>query len=225
MQPKPYTKKLVCLANSRKYSGRCLAGKELSQGRVGEWIRPVKATETRELSLSDITLQTGTEPKLLDVITVPLTEACPHSFQAENHLINGGCWIWDTTLPISLVPQLCDKVDQIWENGYHGPNALNDRMPEALVRETISSSLVFIQPEGLWITVESGLMGLKKVRARFTFNGETYWLLVTDPVIEARYTEQDLGEYPVNGAQTFMTISIGEPSRGFCHKLAAGIVL
>ncbi len=44
-------KRIVCLANSRKYSGRCIAGKELlADGRPGRWIRPVSARENEEVS-------------------------------------------------------------------------------------------------------------------------------------------------------------------------------
>lgn len=43
-------KRLVCLANSRKSGGRCIAGRELLAGNVGEWIRPVSGREHEEVS-------------------------------------------------------------------------------------------------------------------------------------------------------------------------------
>jgi ATP-dependent DNA helicase RecQ len=219
-----HTKRIVCLANSRKYSGRCVAGKELTQGRIGAWIRPVNGTQTKELSLDDITLQNGTEPRPLDVISVPLEEACPQAYNSENHYIEHAPWIWEGTLPWSQVPQLCDPVDQIWINGYHSHNGENDQMPEDLVREMIVSSLLFFRPDELRITVGLGPMGSKKVRAKFSYHGETYSLMITDPVVEALYVRRELGEYLVNGGETFLTVSISDPHRGFCHKLVAGIV-
>src|SRR4051812_9295660 len=42
------TKTIDCLANPRKLSGRCLAGKEPSGSSVGQWIRPVSARATEE---------------------------------------------------------------------------------------------------------------------------------------------------------------------------------
>jgi hypothetical protein len=39
----PLVKRIVCLANSRKMSGRCLAGRELINGLPGGWVRPVSA--------------------------------------------------------------------------------------------------------------------------------------------------------------------------------------
>jgi len=35
------TKRIVCLANSRKMRGRCIAGRELLPDNVGPWVRPV----------------------------------------------------------------------------------------------------------------------------------------------------------------------------------------
>ncbi len=43
-------KQVVCLANSRKLNGRCIAGKELVQGKATDWIRPVSTREHEEVS-------------------------------------------------------------------------------------------------------------------------------------------------------------------------------
>jgi hypothetical protein len=43
-------KRILCLANSRKLSGRCLAGKEFGGNDIGTWIRPVGAREHGEVS-------------------------------------------------------------------------------------------------------------------------------------------------------------------------------
>jgi len=220
-----HTMRIVCLANSLKYSGRCVAGKELTEGQIGRWVRPVNGTPTKELSLSDITLQTGNEPKLLDVISVPLGKTCPLSYQSENWSIERAPWIWEGTLPLAEVSRLCDDAEGLWINGYHGLHGANDLMPEGLVQETIDSSLVLIRPEDLQIVVGPGLMGAKKIHARFNFRDETYLLTVTDPVMKTHYMQKDLGEYAVDSAQTLLTVSISDPNRGFCHKLVAGIIL
>ena len=45
------TKRIVCLANSRKISGRSIAGREWAENRgAGRWIRPVSARENQEVS-------------------------------------------------------------------------------------------------------------------------------------------------------------------------------
>ncbi len=42
---------MVCLANSRKLMGRCIAGKQRQAGKAaGRWIRPVSQRENQEVS-------------------------------------------------------------------------------------------------------------------------------------------------------------------------------
>lgn len=83
-----YVKTLLCLANSRKTTGRCIAGRELVNGRLGDWIRPVSGRENGELSEEERQFEDGRDPRVLDVIQVPMLEARPHAFQVENHLID-----------------------------------------------------------------------------------------------------------------------------------------
>lgn len=218
-------RRLVCLADSRKYSGWCVAGKEIIDGRVGCWIRPVSGEATGELSLADITMANGGVPKLLDIIEVPLGGSSPHTYQVENHLVCRGPWVCHGTMPFEEVRRSCDEVDRLWINGYHSRTGQNDRMPFDLACESLVSSLLFISPEELCICVEEDLKGLPRVRGAFTYRGEGYRLAVTDPVIETRYISMPLGNYAVEGSQPFLTVSISEPFEGFCYKLIAAIIL
>ncbi len=82
-----YSKTIICLANSRKMTGRCVAGKEIAGGKIGGWIRPVSVRPAGELSEEDRRFQNGQDPKLLDVIRIPMIEHRPYGFQKENQLL------------------------------------------------------------------------------------------------------------------------------------------
>ncbi len=84
----PQVKRFVCLANSRKLHGRCIAGREWRDGRAGGWIRPVSAREHQEVSESERRYQDGSDPKLLDVIDIPVLESQPDAYQTENWLLD-----------------------------------------------------------------------------------------------------------------------------------------
>src|SRR5262249_42567027 len=78
---------LVCLANSRKTSGRCVAGKEHTPGGLGAWIRPVSDRPTEEVSYYERQYEDGSDPLVLDIMEVPLKHPCPRSHQSENWLL------------------------------------------------------------------------------------------------------------------------------------------
>ncbi len=217
--------KLVCLANSRKYAGRCIAGKRLLEGQIGQWIRPVSRRLTGELALEEIALDRRVFPKLLDILVIPIQQCCANTYQSENHHLGVGCWRSSGAFAVSRAALLCDDPERLWINGYHSHGGVNDRMPEKLVCDTLSSSLLFIRPDDLCVSVTLGPQGLRKVRAKFSFKGEHYCLTVTDPVMEAMYMEKEIGEYPAACSQAYLTVSIGEPFEGFCYKLAAAVLL
>lgn len=220
----PY-KQLVCLANSRKWSGRCVAGKEICDKKLGGWIRPVKEGGTGELSYQDIKFRNGGTPKPLDIITVPLVGYSPHTYQTENYLVDGKLhWIKSGILPMSMVPRLCDTPTTLWINGYSSFSGCNDRIPLDRVENEVSSSLYFIEPASLSIIVESEYNDKRKVRTEFIFNEVLYRLAITDPDIEIKYLNRNDGTYRVNKPQVYLCVSLGEPYNGYCYKLVAGII-
>jgi ATP-dependent DNA helicase RecQ len=215
-------KKIVCLAWSRKYSGHCLAGKEMVPD--GKWIRPVSQTETGELARHHLPEENRSPIRLMDILSIPVSAHCPHGCQQENYLIGNGSWKKHGTVPVSSLRSLCDPVQTLWINGYSSSNGKNDRIPVDMIKESIHSSLVLILPENLVIHVEEGINLLKQVRISFAFNGIFYKLPVTDPEVESSCLKNPLGNYPLTEPEIYLTISISEPYEGFCYKLVAGLM-
>ena len=77
------TKRIVCLANSRKLSGRCIAGRELINDFPGDWIRPVSTREHQEVSEYERQYNDGSDPKLLDILDIPLQKHQPEGLPAR----------------------------------------------------------------------------------------------------------------------------------------------
>jgi hypothetical protein len=219
-----FYKTIICLANSRKLGGRCIAGKELDGNKLGDWIRPVSAREHGELLLSDIRYKGGSSPRLLDITTIPLLNHAPQSYQKENYVIDDSKdWVKNGELKSSLLRRLLDNVKVLWVNGFHSYSGINDRIPQTQAEEELNTSLVLIEPQNISLIVQNEL-GRKKVRAYFKFNEENYLLAVTDFTAESVYRKKDYGEYPINDDNIYLCVSIGEPYNDFCYKLVAALI-
>ncbi|HXF07312.1 MAG TPA: hypothetical protein VNK45_02110 [Candidatus Acidoferrales bacterium] len=49
-----------------------------------------------------------------------------------------------------------------------------------------------------------------------------YHLWVTDPIYERAYLARSDGDYGIG--ESFVTVSLGEPHKGYCYKLIAAII-
>jgi hypothetical protein len=219
-------KRIACLANSRKMQGRCVAGREWNAGVVGSWIRPVSDRPTEEVSEYERQYQDGSDPRVLDIIQVPLIEARPKDYQQENWLLDPRLyWVKVGTLAWERLCDLHDRRGPLWINGNSSYNGLNDRIPLAQAIE-LRSSLMLIHVRNLELKVfapgEAFGNTKRRVQARFAFDGMDYWLWVTDPIVERQYLAESDGEYAVGEA--YLTISIGEPYQDYCYKLVATVI-
>lgn len=220
-------KRLICLANSRKLSGRCVAGKELlARRKIGKWIRPVSDRETQEVSEYDRQYENGSDPKVLDIIDVPMRKRNPDGYQSENWLIEDTeywekCGSWPTT----ELRKLVDHVESLWINGYSTVQGENDRIPVNLSDELVDS-LFFLHVDQLDLKVfapgEAFGNSKRRVQGKFVSRGESYAFWVTDPVYEKKYLRMSDGTYSLG--MCFLTVSLGEPYRGSIYKLIAAII-
>ncbi len=220
-----YSHNIVCFATSKKPSGRCVAGVTVdAEGEKRDWIRPVSDRPGCEVSLDERRYHDGTEPRLLDIITIPLLEPRPQHHQTENHLLDAGhYWERIDTLPASRVADFLETPATLWINGYRSSNGINDRVPEDRAYKELHSSLYLVEPTELVFSV--GKEGLewpkRKVRASFNYRGEPYRFMVTDLEIESKYLGLSDGTYNSSDRLGFC-VSIAESFHGFCYKLVAG---
>ena len=220
-------KRIICLANSRKLSGRCIAGKEIQEdGQVGDWIRPVSDRDSQEVSEWERQYEDGSDPCILDVIDVPVLNAQPKDYQQENWLLDPE-YYWQKIRSVTTneLTQFIDLSAPLWTNGDSTKKGRNDRVPLSEAY-SLDNSLRLIRVNGLELYVSQPGKDFgnnrRSVQGRFQHDGTDYWLRVTDPVYERQYLRKPEGNYQIG--ESFLTISLGEPWKGYAYKLIAAII-
>ncbi len=214
---------VICLAFSRKHGGRCVAGLKL---REGGWIRPVSAAADGTLLAQHYRLRGNSEPRVLDVIRIPLDIPRPEPHQPENWVIASKPW--------SLVsrPGGSEAWPVISEAISRQPLLLGqpgDRVSyQMLVEHPASASLSLVAPADCRFVSTNSYGGNPQARVRFSYGGNAYNLAVTDPIWELSISGRPEGQYQaadlkLDERRLLFTISLGEPFEGNCYKLVAAI--
>lgn len=208
--------RFVCLANSLKEGGRCIAGIELDQfhkpifqNDLPKWIRPVCPTEYGE-----IPIQHAIAFDLLDVLEMNMTGPKAKGYQSENvsfdppfHKVG--------TFSMEGLASLCDQRCTLFGN-----------RGKAISVESISDldhSLVMIRVDRLDVEMRTSENRRNKpqLRAYFDYQGMHYDLPVTDPIFRERiiqYPHEMMGKDEI-----YLCVSIGIPYEGWHYKLVAGV--
>lgn len=221
-------KTIVCLANSRKLGGRCIAGKEIVGHQCAGWIRPVSARESEAVIEQEYRCRGGGNSRVLDILNIPLIEPRPKGYQQENWLLDPR-QRWEKVGGVSCnnLQRFADPIAPLWINGYKTYHGYNDRIPLSMV-SGLRTSLRLIWVERMTLSVFSPGAAFgdpkRRVQGRFCHDGLWYWLWVTDPVVERTYLGMPDGDY--NIGECFLTISLGEPyiEKETCYKLIAAII-
>ena len=222
----PTVKRIVCLANSRKRGGRCVAGKVLRlDGHASDWLRPVSARDDEEVSPRERCYADGADPQVLDVIDVPLLNPRPKTYQQENWLLDANRhWAKVGRATWNDLPAMTDRDEPLWINGHSTRGGQNDRVPLA---ETagIDNSLRLIRVDALTVTISEPARpsaDFPILRGSFNYFGDEYRFRITDPESESGSLNLPYGDYPVG--ERYLVVSLGEPFEGHAYKLIATII-
>lgn len=214
---------IICLANSHKHRGRCIAG--LKVDGTG-WIRPVGMLQDGTLYPPDYILDDGSEASVLDVIRVGVHSHRPAPHQPENWVIDKSPWVL-TSRPMTaaLCSVLCNAI-------VAGPVLLgnnSDRIPLALLQQQQAiASLALIKPNSVDLYHQLSYRGNPQARGQFELGDGNhtcvYDLSVTDPIWKTKIIQQGPITLQQDQRPFLLTISVGEPFGLDCYKMIAAII-
>jgi hypothetical protein len=213
--------RLVCLANSWKESGRCIAGIELE---TGSWVRPV-SNRPHGVVPAAWTMVDGRAIGMLDIVEIPLNKTGPDfGFERENRLIESGTWRVVGKLSPADIEKYCESDRPFLHNNYKyvGKGFIGGLPFEE--RQTLQ----LVKVDEVCIRHKTRTGGNAKWELSFAMpNGQVRWLGVTDPFF-CQKLEQ--GHCPSGPLLLTLSLSLpytppdwGEPPDP-CWKLVAGVI-
>jgi hypothetical protein len=214
-------KYFVCLANSYKPGGRCIAGIELEkidndnfspirENGEPKWIRPVS-----RIGQGGVATNLVNQINLLDIVETNVTEFCPNGYQSEN--------VYFDENSIRVIRKINTPNESVETLVTNREGMIFGNLTKTLVDEEVQSldhSLLLVKPSSFKTYFEDG--GFK---TDFIFNGiNNRFIKITDPkFITAIGEDEDLLD---NYQNIFLTISLGVryPKNGRYYKLVAGVI-
>lgn len=102
--------KIICLANSRKLSGRCIAGIRDSFWEGWRWVRPVSSIEEGQIEVEK-TKVSGRYIQPLDIVEIPIGNRffSTPGYEDENQPILSGSWMFQGKASASDVIRFCES--------------------------------------------------------------------------------------------------------------------
>lgn len=216
---KSVVKRIVCLANSNKNGGRCIAGKVINE-KSADWIRPVSTRTDGEVLEQECRYENGEFLQLLDIIDVTLIKKDSKFHQRENWLLcPNSCWKKGGRMHWRDLERLTDR-GPLWLDE-RGRYEKNDRV-QFLDPKNLKDSLRLIRVNELTFHIAYS-SGRRKMRGKFCCNDNEHDLVVTDPEWNKIYGKRT-GEVGRIG-DSFLTVSLTGRRSNYCYLLIAGVIL
>lgn len=214
----------ICLANSWKHRGRCLAGIEVSlindgqnyrvikEGDLPKWIRPVSINEHGELP----TKLVG-HIKLLDLVEMDINIPMPNSYQSEN--VN---FIEGSLKAVGSIYGNHAEIEKLLNHtnenlfGSHSSTISIDEI------DNVHFSLILIKVTNPVLYYFTDF-NKNQLRAVFNYKDYMYDLPITDYVFAGRYSINP--NILIDASYVYFTISVGTLYNNKFYKLIAGVLL
>lgn len=216
-------KYFICLANSYKRGGRCVAGVEIVSDNSGRW-KPVRNDDGRPRWIRPIAKTTyGEIPnfmaediELFSVVKLTNVASCPEQAHVENvyYSLMEQCE-YNVSLESSILNQLIDNKHQsIFQN--------RGRAVSAEMLMGINYSLMLVHPDKAGAYRDENREKSKN-RMKFTYYGVEYDFPITDPAFLDEFKIEP--ERYANIPNVYLAISLGLEFEGWHHKLVAGVII
>lgn len=216
-------KHFICLANSYKRGGRCVAGVEVTIDREEQWkvvknedgspkwIRPIDSnTEYGEVPEDE-----ARHIPMLSVVKLIDVEPCPHLSHSED------VFYYQMIAIGSIISS--PEILQIFSDSVHPEIFYTTEL--AISPETYAQgnySLMMIHPDSFQFQ-EDPTKERAKYRIKFDYNEALYDFSVTDPSF---YEMISSGQNVIDKLKDiYLTLSIGLVYEGRHHKLVAGVII
>jgi hypothetical protein len=211
----------ICLANSKKYSGRCLAGISVEryeapkwqlcrnpQGQVC-WTRPVGNGDHGAVPLQEVK-----HLNLLDIVSFDAGSPCPEGYQTENI-----CYTGHRFDKISFLNAKPENLDQLTHQ--HSDLLIGNQKKYVTTEEArcLDHSIVLIKTDTPQLDLyEKGV----QLRCGFHWKQVHYDLPVTDIDFHLRWIDHPA--LLADKHHIYLCVSLAVEMEGKHHKLVAGIV-
>ena len=216
-------KYFICLANSYKRGGRCIAGVEIvfdnndrwklvrdDDGRP-RWIRPIART-----IYGEIPNFLGENIKVFSIVRLTNVVPCPEKAHTENvyysHIEQYNYAISQDSNLINLL------IDTKHQSLFHN----RGRAVSTKMIAGINYSLMLIHPDKASAYIDENREKSKN-RMRFTYYGTEYDFPITDPTF-IDCLKKSADKY-TNINDVYLTLSLGLEFEGWHHKLVAGVII
>ena len=218
--------KMLCMANSRKPKGRCIAGLLPD----GSWIRPVSTPNGGAIEETQTVLDIGRPIQPLDIVKIPIRRAVARHHQQENQLIDNRPWrfLSDLSLRDEGIADFFSKHAYDEDTLFGDPD--RNMSWEEVKENKINHSLALVRTSHPIFRRLDNRNGQPRFLSNFYYKDYGYRLPITIVGFERQIPAIKVDQMHKSESDWWFTISLGEPfkpqfrNEKFCYKLIAGAI-